>query len=100
MRKSNTVFHLAVQRLRYHKSRTLLTGIAILLTTMLLMAIGTVAVAMLDMNRQMVFDADYHAVFKDLTPDQSAVLSHHIQVEALSTTEKFADIQNGKMNGL
>lgn len=99
MRKSNTVFHLAVQRLRYHRSRTLLTGIAILLTTMLLTAIGTVAVAMLDMNRQMASASDYHAVFMNLTPDQSAVLSHHIQVEALSTTEKFADIQNGKMNG-
>ncbi len=99
MTQSNTIFHLAIQRLRHHKSRTLLTGIAILLTTMLLMAIGTVAVAMLDMNRQMVSDSDYHAIFSNLTTDQTAVLSHHIQVEALSTTEKFADIQNGKMNG-
>lgn len=99
MRKSNTVFHLALQRLRYHKSRTLLTGVAILLTTMLLMGIGTVVVAMFDMNRQIASETDYHAIFNGLTLDQSAVLSQHIQVEALSTTEIFAVIKNGKMNG-
>lgn len=99
MRKTNTVFNLALQRLRYHKSRTLLTGIAILLTTMLLMGIATVSVAMFDMNRQMASESDYHAIFRGLSADQSAVLSRHIQVEALSTTEKFADIINGKMNG-
>lgn len=99
MRKSNTVFNLALQRLRYNKSRTLLTGIAILLTTMLLMGIATVSVAMFDMNRQMASESDYHAIFDGLTPDQSAVLFRHIQVQAMGTTEIFADIENGKMNG-
>ena len=99
MRKSNTVFNLALQRLRYNKSRTLLTGIAILLTTMLLMGIATVSVAMFDMNRQIASESDYHAIFAGLTPDQSAILSRHIQVQAMGTTEIFADIENGKMNG-
>lgn len=99
MKKTNTVFTLAASRLRYNKSRTLLTSIAIMLTAMLLMAIGTVSVALFDMNRQMFSEMDYHAVFKDLTPDQVTVLSKHINVEALSTTETFADIVNGKMNG-
>ena len=70
------------------------------LTTMLLMAIGTVGTAALDMNRQMYALADYHARFGGLTPDQVNVLSNHIQVEALSTTEVFAYIENGKMNGV
>ena len=99
MRKSNTVFNLALQRLRYNRSRTLLTGIAILLTTMLLMGIATVSVAMFDMNRQMASESDYHAIFSGLTPDQAAILSRHIQVEAMGTTEMFANIENGKMNG-
>lgn len=100
MRKSNTVFTLAISRLRFHKSRTLLTGIAIMLTTMLLTAIGTVGIASFNMNRLAVLGADYHAVFDSLTPDQTDILSKHINVEAMSTTEIFADIVNGKMNGV
>lgn len=99
MRKTNTVFTLAISRLRFHKSRTLLTGIAIMLTTMLLTAIGTVGIASFNMNRQAVLGSDYHAVFDSLTPDQADVLSKHINVEAMSTMEIFADIVNGKMNG-
>lgn len=100
MRKTDTVFHLALQRLRYNKSRTLLTGIAILLTTMLLTAIGTVGVAILDMNRQIYSLSDYHASFNGLTPKQVQTLSSHIRIEALQTSETFADIKNGKMNGV
>lgn len=87
MKKTNTVRSLALSKLRYNRSRTMLTGIAIMLTTMLLMAIGTIGTATLDMNRQMYALADYHARFGGLTPDQVNVLSNHIQVEALSTTE-------------
>lgn len=99
MKKTNTVRGLALSKLRYNKSRTLLTGIAIMLTTMLLMAIGTVGTAALDMNRQLYALADYHASFRGLTPDQVTVLTNHIQVEAISTAEVFAIIENGKMNG-
>ena len=99
MKRTSTIFALAVSRLRFHRSRTLLTGIAIMLTTMLLTAIGTVGVAIFDMNRQIASESDFHATFIDLTPDQAAVLSKHINVEAMSTTEVFADIINGKMNG-
>lgn len=98
MRKTDTVFNLALQRLRYNKSRTLLTGIAILLTTILLTAIGTIGVAILDMNRQIL--SDYHASFGDLAPEQVEILSSHIRVETLNTSETFADIINGKMNGV
>lgn len=100
MRKTNTVFTLAISRLRFHKSRTLLTGIAVMLTTMLLTAIGTVGIASFNMNRQAVLGSDYHAIFDGLTADQADILSKHINVEAMSTTEIFADIVNGKMNGV
>lgn len=100
MQKTDTVFNLALQRLRYNKSRTLLTGIAILLTTILLTAIGTTGVAILDMNRQIYSLSDYHTSFNELTPEQVEILSSHIRVEALDTSETFADIINGKMNGV
>ena len=82
MQKTDTVFNLALQRLRYNKSHTLLTGIAILLTTILLTAIGTTGVAILDMNRQIYSLSDYHASFNELTPEQVQTLSSHIRVEA------------------
>ena len=43
---------LAKSRIKYNKSRTILTAIAIMLTTMLLMGLGTSAVGLLDFNRQ------------------------------------------------
>ena len=43
---------LAGKRIRYNKSRTLLTVIAITLTTMLLMALGTSAVGLLDFSNR------------------------------------------------
>lgn len=94
------VFRLALSNLRYHKSRTLLTGITITLTTMLLMAIGTSGIASLDMNRQLALSqSNYHAVFRLAQPEQLAILSKHINVESLDTIETFAQIINGKMNG-
>lgn len=94
------VFRLALSKLRYHKSRTLLTGIAIMLTTMLLMAIGTSAVAMLDMNRQLVVaQTNYHAAFRLTESEQLSILSKHINVESLASKENFAQIIHGKMNG-
>lgn len=98
--KNNTVFLLALSELRFHKSRTLLTGIAIFLTTALLMGIGTSGVAMLDMNRQTAqMQANYHAAFRLDSSEQFATLSNHINVESMAAIENFATIINGKMNG-
>lgn len=98
--KNNTVFTLAMSKLRFHKSRTLLTGIAIFLTTTLLMGIGTSGIAMLDMNRQYAQErSNYHAAFYLETSEQLAALSNHISVESMAAVENFATIINGKMNG-
>lgn len=100
MKKNNTVFALAVSKLRYHKSRTILTGIAILLTTTLLMAIGTSAIAVLDMNRQMAKAmSNDHAAFRLTSAEQLATLSNHINVESLETIETFAEIIDDNTNG-
>lgn len=100
MKKNNTVFALAISKLRYHRSRTILTGIAILLTTTLLMAIGTSAIAMLDLNRQTAkAESNNHAAFRLTNTEQLSTLSNHINVESLETIENFAEIINGKMNG-
>lgn len=100
MKKNNTVFALAVSKLRYHRSRTILTGIAILLTTALLMAIGTSGVATLDLNRQLAKAmGNDHAAFRLTSDEQLSTLSNHIHVEALETIETFAEIIiDGKTN--
>lgn len=91
---------LAKSRIKYNKSRTLLTAIAITLTTMLLMALGTSALGLMDFNRQQASTAsNIHANLGGLTSEQVAKLSRHADVESLETNEIFASIEYGKMNG-
>ena len=91
---------LAGKRIRYNKSRTLLTVIAITLTTMLLMALGTSAVGLLDFNKQQAAaTTNAHATVKGLTHQQVEKLSNHADVESLKTNEIFATIDYDRMNG-
>lgn len=91
---------LASKRIRYNRSRTLLTIIAITLTTMLLMALGTSAVGLLDFNKQQASaNSNAHATIQDLTKEQVDKLSNHADVESLETNEIFATIKYGRMNG-
>lgn len=91
---------LAKSRIKYNKSRTILTAIAIMLTTMLLMGLGTSAVGLLDFNRQQASaSSNVHAALKNLTADQVDMLKNHVDVESLETSEIFATVEYGKMNG-
>ncbi|MBO5279117.1 MAG: hypothetical protein J6B06_06485 [Lachnospiraceae bacterium] len=95
-----TIVLLAKSRIKYHKSRTLLTAIAIMLTTMLLMGLGTSAVGLLDINRrQAMAQSNIHAALTDLTLEQAQILQNHMDVEAVEINELFAEIEYGKMNG-
>lgn len=91
---------LAKSRIKYNKSRTILTAIAIMLTTMLLMGLGTSAVGLLDFNRQQASAlSNVHAVLKNLTAEQVNRLKNHVDVESLETSEIFATVEYGRMNG-
>lgn len=91
---------LAKSRIKYNKSRTILTATAIMLTTMLLMGLGTSAVGLLDFNRQQASaSSNVHAALKNLTADQVDMLKNHVDVESLETSEIFATVEYGKMNG-
>ena len=48
----STIKTLAVSRIKYNKSRTILTAVAMMLTTVLLMGVGTSAVGLFDMTKQ------------------------------------------------
>lgn len=91
---------LAGSRLRYYKSRTILTVIAIFLTTMLLNGIVTSAIGIADMNRQVyVKRGNWHAGFHNLNRDKVDLLSNHLEVESLDLSETAAEIKYGKMSG-
>lgn len=95
-----TIKALAASRIKYNKSRTILTAISIMLTTVLLMGIGTCAMGLFDMNRQQAAsEGNTHATLRRLTKEQVVMLKNHMDVEALETNEIFASIQYEKMNG-
>lgn len=98
--KKRMISILAQSRIRYNKNRTILTVIAIAFTTMLLMALGTCSVGLMDTQRQIAVSAgNQHAAFSDLTKTQFNQLKNHMDVEAIDTQEIFATIEYGKMNG-
>ena len=91
---------LAKSRLRYYKSRTILTMIAIFLTTMLLNGIVTSAIGIADANRQFfVKQGNWHAGFLHLNDEKVDLLSNHLEVESLEISEIVAEINYGKMSG-
>lgn len=91
---------LAKSRLRYYKSRTILTVIAVFLTTMLLNGIVVSTIGIVDLNRQSAAAAgNMHAVFFNLSVGQMQMLKNHLEVEQLAVSESVADIEYGKMNG-
>ncbi|MBD5519888.1 MAG: FtsX-like permease family protein [Lachnospiraceae bacterium] len=92
---------LAVSRIKYNRSRTILTVISIMLTTVLLMGLGTSAVAIVDINRQQaVFSGNTHARLLRLNEEQVMMLSSHMDVEALRISNTFATVEYEKMNGV
>lgn len=96
-----TITNLAQSRIRFHRSRTVFTVIAILLTTILLMGLGTSAMGLINGQKQMAASQNnYHAVMKNLTAEQLNTLASHMDVEAVQAQEIFAKIQYEKMNGL
>lgn len=91
---------LAKSRMKYNKSQTILTVIAIILSTSLLTALTTSAMGLLDFNKQQASqNSNIHATFKNITQEQTAMLKNHVDTESVKVNEIFATVQYGKMNG-
>ena len=92
---------LAKSRLKYNRSRTVLTCVAVILTTTLLMALGTSAMGLLDFNRQQAAaNSNLHGRYDGINAEQVKMLSNHTQVESLEASQIFASVEHGKMNGM
>lgn len=94
----NTMFKLAISRIKYNKSQSILTVIAIFLTTCLLMSIGTTAIGLIDGQKKIISQqtGNHHASF-NVNEAQLEILKNHIDIEALATREKFAQVVKDKM---
>lgn len=96
----DTVSKLALGRVRFNKSRTLLTMLAVMLTTTLLAGLVTGAAAMYDMQKQQASaETNRHAVLKDLPIEAAEMLGDHLEVEAAELSETVASVEYGSMNG-
>lgn len=98
--KNKTISALAKSRISYNKSRSVLTAIAICLTTALLMGVATSAVGLFDISRQQAVAAgNHHAAIIHLDAKQVEMLNNHLDVEALDVKIQFASIVYDNMNG-
>lgn len=98
--KNNTISSLAKSRITYNKSRSVLTVIAIGLTTVLLMSVVTSAIGLFDVSRQQaVYAGNQHATILHLTAKQVEMLNNHLDVEALEVHTEFASVLYDNMNG-
>ena len=96
----STISTLAVSRIKYNRSRTILTAVSIMLTTVLLTAIATSALGLLNYNKLRVTEeGNVHASLNSLDTKQIEMLKNHMDVEAVEVSEVFATIEYGKMNG-
>lgn len=98
--KNKTITALAKSRVSYHKSRSILTIVAITLTTTLLMGLITSAIGLFDVNRQIALEeGNHHAVVRHLNTKQLQMLQNHFDVESLEASLLFAEIDYDRMNG-
>ena len=98
--KNKTIAALAKSRISYNRSRSILTTVAIALTTTLLMGLVTSAIGLFDTNKQMALaEGNHHAVIRHLTTEQLELLNNHLDVESLEASLEFAEVDYDRMNG-
>lgn len=98
--KNSTISALAKSRIRHNKSRSILTGAAILLTTTLLTGLVTSAIGLFDVTRQQALaEGNHHAIIRHLTSRQMEMLDNHLDVESLMASVQFATVSYENMDG-
>ncbi|MGN1165892.1 MAG: ABC transporter permease [Lachnospiraceae bacterium] len=77
------VFRIALSNMKYHKSKNILTGIAIFLTTLLLFLVPTMGMDLINGQKAAVNELypTWHALFRNVSEDTAAKLASHHSVE-------------------
>ena len=75
------VSRIALSNMKYHKSRNILTGIAIFLTTLLLFLVPTIGMDLSNSQKAAVNELypTWHALFREVSEDTvTKIASHHL----------------------
>lgn len=77
------VAKIALSNMKYHKSKNVLTGIAIFLTTLLLFLVPTMGMDLINSQKAAVNELypTWHALFRNVSEDTAAKLASHHLVE-------------------
>jgi putative ABC transport system permease protein len=94
----NTITRLAIGSVKENKSRSILIGISIFLTTVLLTMIGTCGYGIIKSNLQNaeVLYGEYYATYSGVTEKQLEAMKIHAQFVNVGKTSMVASIDNDK----
>ena len=78
------VTEIAVANMKYHKSKNILTGIAIFLTTLLLFLVPTIGMDLIDCQKAAINEVypTWHALYRNVSEDTAKRLSSHHMIES------------------
>lgn len=78
------VTEIAVANMKYHKSKNILTGIAIFLTTLLLFLVPTIGMDLINCQKAAINEVypTWHALYRNVSEDTAKRLSSHHMIES------------------
>ncbi len=93
----STVGQMAWADFKRNKGKNILTGIAIILTTLLLFVIPTVGFGQMDVQKAAVNEIypTFHGMYRDVDEETVGVLQHRAEVEVLGLRQDVARIPSG-----
>lgn len=96
------IWNTALSGMKYQKSRNILTGIAIFLTTTLLMIVGTCTLGYMQYEKVniRILYGDYHAVFGNIDKETAKKIAAMEGFEAAGLMEKVMEISKDDVSGM
>ena len=93
----NTITRTALANLKQNKSRNILSGIAILLTTLLIFLILTVGYDSITVRFAGVnaYYPTYHVMFRQVSQENADALKSHADIETVGLREDFGEVVSG-----
>lgn len=94
------VNRIAISNMKYYKSKNILTGIAIFLTTLLLFIVPTIGMDLINGQKAAVNELypTWHALFRNVSEDNATKLSSHHLVENYGLRSDLGYFANDNVN--
>ncbi len=95
------ISRIALAQIRYRKSSSILIGIAILLTSALIMMIGCCGYGLIRYQRENIrmTQGDFHAAYNRIDSEKYEQLRNHPALEKVGGSQMFAQTEIGDMTG-